>query len=91
MRIATRTDGCAPPPAHRPSSLVTVCRAPDHGLSSSMGYGSQALDHIGTVLEPTSGAKGTVPLSTQEPRRGAESQMWALFGPDPLLSPEHVE
>ena len=26
-------------------------------------YGSQALHHIGTVLGPTSGAKGTVPLS----------------------------
>ena len=47
-------------------------------------YGSQALDHIGTVLGPTSGAKGTVPLSTQEPRRGPECQTWALLGPDPL-------
>ena len=26
-------------------------------------YGSQALDHIGTVLGPTSGAKGAVRLS----------------------------
>ena len=26
-------------------------------------YGSQALHHIGTVLGPTTGAKGTVPLS----------------------------
>ena len=42
-------------------------------------YGSQALNHIGTVLGPTSGAKGTVPLSTREPRRGPECQMWALF------------
>ena len=47
-------------------------------------YGSQALDHIGTVLGPTSSAKGTAPLSTvsQEPRRGPESQMWAPFGPE---------
>ena len=47
-------------------------------------YGSQALDHIGTVLGPTSGAKGTVPLSTREPRRGPECQMWAQNQSDPL-------
>ena len=49
-------------------------------------YGSRALNHIGTVLGPTSGAKGGVPLSTREPRRGPECQMWALFRPNPLTA-----
>ena len=40
----------------------------EHRIMVVVEYGSQALDHIGTVLGPTSGAKGTVPLSTQEPR-----------------------
>ena len=38
-----------------------------------------ALHNIGTVLGPTSGAKGTVPLSTRQPRQGPECQRGALF------------
>ena len=33
------------------------------------------------MLGRTSGAKGTVLLSTREPRRGPECQIWALFRP----------
>ena len=47
------------------------------GLWFVVEYGSQALHHIGTVLGPTSGAKGAVPLSSREPRRGPVCQIWA--------------
>jgi hypothetical protein len=48
-------------------------------------YGSRALDNIDSVLGPTCGATGTRPLYASESRRGRVCELWAHYGPHPVV------